>query len=266
MTQTIIHFVHGNSFPAGTYRVFFSYLRHHYDVRALAMHAHNPQYPVRNGWHALMGELIAELVAHYHEPVVLVGHSMGGFLSLMVAETRPDLVRCVVLLDAPVVAGWRAVLLRTTKFFGLDERFSPAKFSVKRRKDWSDSEAAHRHFSSKALFANWPPEVLRDYIEQGLVPDKEGVTLRFTREIETAVYRSLPHHLGRILRGRFPVPAGFLGGADSLECRRAGLRATRRLVGGYFRVIPGGHLFPMESPALAAQATHEMIQTLLKSG
>ena len=48
MTRPILHFVHANSFPAGTYRVFFEHLRKHYDVHALPMHAHNPVYPVSN--------------------------------------------------------------------------------------------------------------------------------------------------------------------------------------------------------------------------
>jgi hypothetical protein len=87
--------------------------------------------------------------------------------------------------------------------------------------------------------------------------------LRFTREAETAIYRSLPHHVGALVRRSFPVPAGFIGGADSVECRQAGLKATKRLVGRHFREIPGSHLFPMESPAVAAKALHEMIQSLL---
>lgn len=263
LTVPAIHFVHANSYPAGTYRVFLSHLRTHYDVQALDLHAHNPLYPVRNGWHALALELIAELDLRYQEPVALVGHSMGGMLSLMVAKMRPDLVRCVVLLDAPVVAGWRALVLRIFKSVGMDQQFSPAKFSAKRRKIWPDLDAAHQHFSSKKMFAIWPPEVLRDYIEQGLVPHDDDVILRFTREIETAVYRALPHHLGKLSRGVFPVPVGFIGGAESVECRRAGMRATRHLVGRHFRLLPGGHLFPMESPDLAANATHEMIQNLL---
>lgn len=263
MSKTTIHFVHANSYPAGTYKVFFAHLRDHYEIQALDLHAHNPAYPVASGWHALTLELIEELASRYQEPVILVGHSMGGMLSLMVAKARPDLVRCVVLLDAPVVAGWRALFLRVAKSAGLDKKFSPAKFSQKRRKFWPDLDAAYKHFAAKDLFAIWPPEVLRDYIEQGLVPYADGVTLRFTREIETAVYLGLPHHLGKMTRGDFPVPVGFVGGANSVECRRAGLHATKRIVGPHFRLIPGGHLFPMESPSLAAQATHEMIQALL---
>lgn len=263
MTRPILHFVHANSYPAGTYRVFFGHLARHYDVQALPMHAHNPAYPVSDGWPALVQELIDELTARYTQPVVLVGHSMGGVLSLMAAKARPELVRAVVLLDAPVLTGWRASLLRLMKRIGAEKRFSPARFSEKRRNLWPSAEAAYAHYAAKSLFAAWAPGMLRDYVEHGTVPHPEGVTLRFTREAETAVYRTLPHDLGRMVRYPFPVAVGFIGGASSVECRQAGMRATRRLVGRHFMQIPGGHLFPMEHPAAAAKAVHTMIQNLL---
>lgn len=265
MTRPILHFVHANSFPAGTYRVFFDHLRKHYDVQALPMHAHNPAYPVSNGWSYLVSELIDELKNRYSEPVILVGHSMGGMLSLMVASRHPELVRCVVLLDSPVVAGWRAMAWRVIKHLGLDSKVSPAKFSENRRNLWPDVQSAYQHYAAKPMFAAWAPEVLHDYLAHGLMPHPEGVTLRFTREVETAVYCTLPHDLGALVRRSFPVPVGFVGGSDSVECRQAGLTATRRLVGKNFVQIPGGHLFPMEAPAAAASAVFRMIESLLRS-
>jgi hypothetical protein len=113
------------------------------------------------------------------------------------------------------------------------------------------------------LFSKWPPEVLRDYVDHGLMPHPKGVALRFNRDIETAVYRTLPHHIGKLIRKKSPVPIGYIGGRDSVEGRLAGLEGTRRMVGKHIREVPGGHLFPMESPALAAEAVHEMIQTLV---
>jgi pimeloyl-ACP methyl ester carboxylesterase len=37
----------------------------------------------------------------------LVGHSLGGFLSLMCAARHPELARGVLLIDSPVLGGWR---------------------------------------------------------------------------------------------------------------------------------------------------------------
>ena len=265
MAKPKLHFAHANSYPAGVYRQLFGLLGEHYDIQALDMHAHNPAYPVRTGWPHQVQELIDELTARYTEPVILVGHSLGGMLSLMVAAQRPDLVRCVVMLDSPVVAGWRALLLQLLRRSTLAKRFSPARFSEKRRNVWPDAAAAYQHFASKELFAAWAPGVLGDYIQTGLKPHPDGVQLRFTRENETQVYRALPHHIGRMVAKGLRVPAGFIGGDASAENRQAGLDATRRLVGRNFRIIPGGHLFPMESPELTASVTHEMIVQLLRA-
>ena len=262
MTTPLLHFSHGNSYPAGTYRQFFDHLRADFDLRAVDMHGHDPAFPVSDGWHGLVDELIACLQA-YPEPAILVGHSLGGMLSMMAAKQRPDLVRCVVMLDSPVVAGWRAWLWRLAKVQGWGDRFSPARSSVRRRELWPDAAAAYRHFIAKPMFAAWAPGVLADYLEHGLVPHPEGVQLRFSREVETAIYRSLPHHLGDLMRAPYPVPIGFIGGTESVELRQAGRAATRALVGRHYTEIDGGHLFPMESPELAARATRQMIGALL---
>lgn len=266
MTRHQLHFAHANSYPAGTYKQFFAHLGKHFDIQALEMHAHNPAYPVEDGWRNLVQELVDELERRYTEPVILAGHSLGGMLSMMTAKARPDLVRCVLMLDSPVVAGWRAFMLKMAKRQGWAEPFSPARFSKARRNVWPSAQAAYDHFIAKDIFAAWAPGVLADYIEHGLKPHADGVQLRFTRENETAVYRSLPHHLGRLVRDGYPVPIGFVGGTESAECRQAGLDATRRLVGPFFRQLQGGHLFPMESPTLAAEAAREMIARLLEEG
>lgn len=262
MIKPVMHFAHANSYPAGTYGQFFTHLRREFDVRALEVHAHDPAYPVDDGWRNLADELIAHLEG-YESPVVLVGHSLGGMLSMMVGRERPELVRCVVMLDSPLVAGWRAKFWRAVKYRSWADRYTPAKFSAKRRDVWPDAEAAYQHFASKDIYAAWAPGVLADYIEHGLKPHPDGVQLRFGRDVETAIYRTLPHHLGEILDAPYPVPVGFIGGTESVECRQAGLDATRKLVASNFVQLPGGHLFPMETPEAAAKAVRDMVHQLL---
>jgi hypothetical protein len=48
-----------------------------------------------------------------------------------------------------------------------------------------------------------------------------------------------------------------------MENRQAGLSATKALVGRNFRLMPGGHLFPMEFPVLTAQAVRDMVCDLV---
>jgi pimeloyl-ACP methyl ester carboxylesterase len=262
MSKPLLHFSHGNSYPGGTYSRLFQALGGHYDVRSHDMLGHDPRFPVGDGWHHLVQELIHHL-EQYAAPPVLVGHSLGGMLSMMAAKQRPDLARCVVMLDAPVLAGWRAFLWRLVKMRGMGSRFSPARFSERRRTVWPDRASALQHFSAKPMFQAWAPGALEDYLEHGLTDHAEGVQLRFEREIESMIYNTLPHHMGAIIREPFPLPIGFIAGTTSEELRQAGLGATRKLVGNNLAMIEGGHLYPLEKPETTAQLTHEMILRLL---
>lgn len=262
MSKPLLHFAHGNSYPAGTYSRMLEALRPHYEVRSLDMHGHDPRFPVGDGWHGLVDELVAHL-EQYGEPAILVGHSLGGMLSMMAARERPDLARCVVMLDSPVVAGWRALVWRLAKWRGWGARLSPARFSEKRRTLWPDRRAAYEHFIAKPMFQAWAPGVLDDYLEHGLKPHPEGVELRFSREVESEIYSTLPHHMGAVIREPFPVPIGFVAGSDSQELRQAGLAATRKLVGAELVTIEGSHLYPLEKPEETARLAHQMIARLL---
>ena len=117
------------------------------------------------------------------EPVWLVGHSLGGLLSLMAACRRPDLARGLVMLDSPVITGWRAHSVAVFKHSGLIRKVSPGKVSQQRRHHWPDMASVKQHFASKPVFARWDPRVLDDYVAAGFVEAPQGgVQLRFSRE------------------------------------------------------------------------------------
>ena len=59
------------------------------------------------------------------EPAFLVGHSLGGFLSLMCAARHPQLARGVLLLDSPLLGGWKATALGAMKRTQLVGSISP---------------------------------------------------------------------------------------------------------------------------------------------
>jgi pimeloyl-ACP methyl ester carboxylesterase len=267
MPQPLLHFIHGNSYPAGSYGRLLDDLRRDFDVRTTDMLGHDPRYPVRDNWHTLIDELIAQLEGYglpgHGAPAILVGHSLGGAVGMLAAHRRPDLARCVVMLDSPVVAGWRAGVWRFVKALGLRERLSPGGIARRRRNVWPSRAAAYDHFIAKPIFQAWAPGALDDYLDHGLKAHPDGVQLRFDRDVEAAIYSTLPHDMDRALRGPFPVPVGFIAGTDSAELRQAGLDATRRLVGDNFVTIEGTHLYPMEKPQLTAQLTREMIARLL---
>ena len=249
-----IVFSHANGFPAGVYRrLFRAWRAEGYQVHAIDKLGHDPAHPVTSNWPHLRDQLIAFIDAEVGGPAFLVGHSLGGMLSMLVACKRPDLARGVVLLDAPIVAGWRAHSLQVAKATGLIRRISPGRVSQKRRLAWPSRAAVREHFAGKAAFARWDPRVLADYLQCGFVRRAGQTVLAFDRAVETQIYNTLPHHMQRVLRRHpLPCPLAFIGGQQSAELRQAGVEATRRLAAARFVWTAGTHLFPMEHPDTTA--------------
>jgi pimeloyl-ACP methyl ester carboxylesterase len=273
----LIVFSHANSFPASTYGVLHQQLHQRgFTVAAIEKLGHDPAHPVTSNWPHLLTQLATfaeNECRHAGQGAFLVGHSLGGFLSLLCAAQHPRLggfpVRGVLLLDSPVIAGWRAALLGLAKGTGLVSRLSPGAVSSKRRNAWSSADEALAHFQSKAAFAAWDPETLRHYIEHGTVrtagDPSAARRLAFDRDVETAIYNTLPHHAMRVLRRTPPpCPVAFIGGKQSAEVRQVGLAATRAVTKGRITMIEGTHLFPMEHPRRTAETIARELQAMIE--
>jgi len=256
-------FSHGNGFPAGTYaRLFEVWRGAGLSVAAVERYGHDPRFPVTSNWPHLRDQLIDCIDSTHAATVWLVGHSLGGLLSLMAACWKPRLVRGIVLLDSPVVTGWRAHSLQVMKASGLIGRVSPGRYTRKRRHRWDTIDDVEAHFLRRSSFARWDPAVFADYLACGFVGHAGGVELAFDRGIETRIYNTLPHNLDRLMRHHpLQCPMGFIAGTRSVEMRQGGVGASRSLAGPYFQTIEGTHLFPMERP----QETAHRVLDLLKA-
>ena len=114
--MALLVFSHANSFGASTYGVMLQALRKRgFEIAAIEKYGHDTRYPVTSNWPHLVQQLAdfaGEQAQQAGQGVFLVGHSLGGFLSLMCAARHPQLgghaVRGVVMLDSPLLGGWKA--------------------------------------------------------------------------------------------------------------------------------------------------------------
>lgn len=264
MTNKTLVFSHANSYPAGCYRVLFERWRAAgWRVEALDRFGHDPRFPVTGDWRRLRDQLLHFIATDVKPdgPVALVGHSLGGMVSLLAACRRPELVNRLVMLDSPVVAGWKAAAVAVAKTTGLIHRYGPSRIARDRRHVWPDRDAVRAHFGAKKLFARWDPRVLADYVDAGFEEADGQARLRFTRDVEAHIYRTLPHHLPLLLRLRPPqCPVAFVGGTRSAELRQAGAAASKQLAGENWRWMEGSHLYPFEKPDETADLVLELLR------
>lgn len=250
-TPRTIVFSHANSFPASTYQALFDGWRAAgYEVRAIEKFGHDPRYPVSTDWPHLVSQLKDFIEQEVGHPATLVGHSLGGYLSMMVASRYPALAQGLIVLDSPVLYGWRAWSVGLVKSLGRMDRIVPSAIAAQRCHEWPSLAAVHEHFQAKPKFAAFHPGILNAYVQHGTEHHPQvNRRLSFNRDVESQIYKSMPHRLMREFQRHPPnCPMAFIGGTRSKEVRKVGMGGIRRLMGRQMSWIDGSHLYPFEQP------------------
>lgn len=260
--RDLIHFAHGNGFPSLCYKQMLDCLLVRYDYCHIDKIGHNPQYPVSENWHNLVTEVIAHIQQQATQPVIAIGHSFGGVLSLLAAIERPELFKALVLLDSPLIGSFKSNMVRLAKMLGLIDRITPAFRTKGRREHWRNKEQLINYLKTRDLFKTFTDACLEDYINYGLDLRDDGYHLRFDRNIEYQIYRTIPHIIPKT-QGKLLVPTALIYGDKSTIVTKK----DRQYMQQYFNVksfkIEGSHQFPMERPELVAEQIMRCLDFLL---
>ncbi len=260
--RKVIHFAHGNGFPSLSYRKMLNVLKEKHDVFFIEKIGHDNDYPITDNWTFLVDELISSIESQSNDPVVAVGHSMGGILSLMACVKRPELFEAVITLDAYIVGKMTLAMLYLAKHMGQIEKLTPAGRTKNRRIHWESKEAVKNYFSSKAFFKNFDPVCFDDYIEYGTKKDKDGYYLAFDREREYQMYCTIPHRFA-LFNQKNKVPWALVYGEQSEYMNTKNITAARNLYHMHCEGIKGSHMFPLEYPIESANRIQKVIENML---
>ena len=245
--KTTLHFAHGNGFPSPCYRQLLIPLEAEFDCCYIDKIGHADAFPVNENWHALVDELIHSVKTQSNQPVVAVGHSLGGVLSLLAALKSPDLFKSVVLLDSPLLSRGRSRAVQLAKKTGFIDRITPAYRTRARRTHWGSREEVFTYLKRRVLFQHITDACLNDYIDYGMIHDNTGYALRFDASIEYQIYRTLPHTL-RGYAKQLQVPSALIYGDASDVIYPADRRYMKRRYNIASYQTKGTHMFPLEHP------------------
>lgn len=247
-----LHFGHANGFPLLSYQHFLQDLYSDFSIFGLQQRALWPGDagpPARWGWYDHAADLIEFLDRRGGEPVIGMGHSMGGTISLLAAAQRPDLFRALVLID-PAAA---------TDAMALASRWLPKRLmylapfigkTVERLAQWPDVAAARAYFSTRQTWSVFTETALDEFLEHALVPaDAGGVKLAFSPAWEAHNYASIVS-MWPPLRA-VDVPTLVLRGSHSYVQTDAVWRQLQRKAPQhrFITIDDAGHLLPQEVPA-----------------
>ena len=121
--MSIIQFSHANGFPAKTYSVLFEHLKNH-KISAIDNLAEKRVLPEIN-WNDLTEDVL-DSVGKFKEPVIGVGHSLGGILTLLAAAKKPNIFHTVILLDPPLFSLNKRRLISLLRVLHVEDLFGPS--------------------------------------------------------------------------------------------------------------------------------------------
>jgi pimeloyl-ACP methyl ester carboxylesterase len=261
--RELIHFAHGNGFPSPCYRQLLKGLEARYDCCFIEKIGHNPRFPVTENWPFLVDEVIDSVKQHSAEPVIAIGHSLGGVLSLLAAIKQPSLFKTVIMIDSPLLSRFKSGVVRIAKALGVIDRITPAYRTKGRREYWQNRDQLLAYLKTRDLFKTFTAECLQDYIDYGLRKTGDGFQLCFDRHIEYMIYRTIPHGLheyGDELR----VPAALIYGDKSTVVDRLDVHYMKKHynISGY--KIKGSHMLPFEKPDELAGKIFTLLDAIIK--
>jgi len=107
-----------------------------------------------------------------------IGHSMGGHSVVEAAAMLPAAFSRLLLVDPTIFEA---------AYYAMPARHD-ASFIQRRRNQWKSWEEMFERFRNRPPFAQWRPEVLRDYCEFGLLPQGEEFILACPPTVEASIY------------------------------------------------------------------------------
>ncbi|GAB4579631.1 MAG: alpha/beta hydrolase [Anaerolineales bacterium] len=262
-----LHFAHANGYPPQAYAPFLEALAAKFHVTAMEA---RPLWPGTNprevkDWGKFVEDMLPFLQA-FSAPVIGVGHSLGGTVTLMAAIQRPELFRAVVLIDPPFYPPFFSLLWRVFFVTGLVYYVHPlVRGALKRRTLFENQEAMFRHYRAKKVFENINDQGLWAYVNSLATPwPQGGVTLRYPSPWEVRVYVTSmlrDWQTWRELRG-FRLPILLLRPELSPATPDKTVRLLQRVAPQtVVRTIPNTtHLAPFESPTLVAEMLLEFLK------
>lgn len=185
-------FSHANGIPAKTYSEFLKHFENDFNVHYINQFGHQ-DYPIELGWGKSVKELKDFIEKNCSPPIIAIGHSFGGVLTLMLASEHPELFKKIFIMDPPLFSPKKRLPVFFLQILGLWEKQFPLAKNARKRKDtFQNKEEAKRLFQRKKFFKAFHPKTFEDYIEHALTESNGKVKLSFHRDVEADIFAKMP--------------------------------------------------------------------------
>lgn len=262
-----IHLLHGTGFSAMTLAAMASQLPADWSIWLTDVPGHGnstqPSTKMPN-WQK-MANTVADAIylqANVKEdgPLVGIGHSMGGVLTLFAATKYPDLFSEIILLDPVLFRTEMLIAQALMRATGTWRQRAMVKSVANRTATWPSLAAMEESIASKAFYKPWHSQVIKDYCQFSTTTnEQQAVNLSCQPSWEASIFGSYPKGLWHTVH-HINVPVNILVANKSyFFIPKSVKRAAKINTNIQWQTFGKHHCFPMEEPAETANIITQLI-------
>ncbi|MBL4607702.1 MAG: alpha/beta hydrolase [Pseudomonadales bacterium] len=253
LKNSTVHFLHGNGLCGKTYWPMLKGLTEQY---ALMLHdcvGHGDSDPGRGfiSWEQ-SAEHAYDVIQYdisrgvLTGPLLGLGHSFGGVLTLKLAAKYPELFHSVIVMD-PIIMPEAFIVMSADMPNPLADK------TRKRRNHWDTPEQAFTYFRGKMAYKDWSDESLNGFIAHALCGNKDGgLSLKCPPSVEADIFSSRPEALWDDIR-RINVPTTILYGDNSYPFMESACQQAGENPHVTIEKLEGSHCFMLENTSMACE-------------
>jgi pimeloyl-ACP methyl ester carboxylesterase len=215
-----------------------------------------------HNWRQLGDDLLETLAGVTQQPVIGIGHSVGGIATIYAAIKEPARFSRLVLIEPTFLQPRQLWAVRLFRLFGQGHRMPFVQAALRRRRLWESKEAAYEHLSKRTLFKRWQPDVMRAFIDSVMIhaPNGNGVTLAISPEWEAKIFETVAGDVWSLPQ-KITQPTLVIGGelTDVFTAQIAAMFRQRNAQAQMETVHGAGHLIPQEAPEEVGKLIAEFV-------
>ena len=187
-------------------------------------------------------------------PMIGIGHSMGGVLTLLAAAKYPDLFSEIILLDPVLFKNEMIIAQQLMRVTGAWRQRALVKSVANRTSRWSSLVSMKENIAEKPFYKTWHPQVIEDYCQySSMANDDNSVQLSCSPKWEASIFGSYPKGLWQAVR-KIKMPVNILVAKNTyFFIPSAVKRAAKENSQMKWQEFGERHCFPMEQPCETAE-------------
>ena len=261
----ILHFHHANGFPGGVYRPLLNELSQHFDSYALHGRATwDGGTPSYKNWQGFTDDLI-EFAEGFDQPIIAAGHSMGGAISVMAAEKRPELFKALILIEPAMINLPTSLLLKVTPK-NLLSRIKLISGTLNKRDNWQTPEAYLDYIKKFHAYQKFSESSFQAFQQSAIKPVDSGeYHLAFPKEWEAHNYMLAPRLAPKLKKlAKLNIPTVAIRGADNMFFPMSSWKTWQRIQSNalFLQDDNYSHLFPLENSEVCSKLIIEGLSQL----